>query len=62
MQQIEILSAEEGQYVNRAWQSERIWNGDQTDRGVNFHGANPPLIRIRLQDIPLYDGDSGRSN
>jgi beta-galactosidase GanA len=61
-QQVEILRAEEGQYVNGAWQTARIWNGDQTDRGLNFHGANPPVIRIRLQEIPLYDGDSGRSN
>jgi hypothetical protein len=60
-QQVEILRAEEGQYVNGAWQTARIWNGDQTDRGLNFHGANPPVIRIRLQDIPLYDGDSGLS-
>jgi len=60
-QQVEILRAEEGQYVNGTWQTARIWNGDQTDRGLNFHGANPPVIRIRLQDIPLYDGDSGLS-
>jgi beta-galactosidase GanA len=61
-QQIEILRAEEGQYVNGAWQAARIWNGDQTDRGLNFHSANPLVIRIHLQEIPLYDGDSGRSN
>jgi Domain of unknown function (DUF5597)/Glycosyl hydrolases family 35 len=61
-QQVEILRAEEGQYVNGVWQTARIWNGDQTDRGLNFHGANPSVIRIRLQEIPLYDGDSGQSN
>ncbi len=61
-QQVEILRAEEGQYVSGAWQTARIWNGDQTDRGLNFRGASPPVIRIRLQEIPLYEGDSGRSN
>ena len=59
--QVEILRAEEGQYLNGAWQTARIWNGDQTDRGLNFHGANPQVIRIHLQEIPLYSEDSDRS-
>jgi hypothetical protein len=54
-QQIEILRAEEGQYVDGVWQATRILNGDQTDRGLNFRSTNPPLVRIRLHKLPLYD-------
>ncbi|HEY4381521.1 MAG TPA: DUF5597 domain-containing protein [Acidobacteriaceae bacterium] len=54
-QQIEILQAEEGQYVDGVWKATRILNGDQTDRGLNFRGASPTLVRIRLHTLPLYD-------
>ena len=54
-QQIEILQAEEGQYVDGAWKATRILNGDQTDRGLNFRGGSPTLVRIRLHTLPLYD-------
>ncbi len=54
-QQIEILRAEEGRYVDGVWQATRILNGDQTDRGLNFRGPNPPLVRILLHTLPLYD-------
>jgi hypothetical protein len=54
-QQLEILRAEEGSYVDGAWHAARILNGDQTDRGLNFHGENPPLVRIVLHKLPLYD-------
>ena len=54
-QQIEILRAEEGQYVGGTWRSTRILNGDQTDRGLNFRGGNPTLVRIVLHKLPLYD-------
>ena len=53
--QLEILRAEEGKYVDGVWQTTRILNGDQTDRGLNFRGSNPPLVRIRLHTLPLYD-------
>jgi hypothetical protein len=53
--QLEILRAEEGQYVDGVWQTTRILNGDQTDRGLNFRGSNPTLVRIRLHTLPLYD-------
>lgn len=53
--QIEILRAEEGQFVDGAWKATRILNGDQTDRGLNFRSGTPPLVRIRLHTIPLYD-------
>ena len=54
-QQLEILTAEEGSYLDGAWHMTRILNGDETDRGLQFHGANPPLVRIRLHTLPLYD-------
>jgi len=54
-EQIEILRADEGQYADGKWQTSRIWNGDQTDRGLNFRGANKSVIRIRLHTLPLYD-------
>ncbi len=53
--QLEILRAEEGQYIDGVWQSTRILNGDQTDRGLNFRGGTPPLVRILLHTLPLYD-------
>ncbi len=53
--QIEILRAEEGQYVDGVWQTTRILNGDQTDRGLNFRSGTPPLVRILLHTLPLYD-------
>ena len=31
-----ILRAEQGQYVNGDWKPLRIWNGDETQRGLNF--------------------------
>ena len=55
VEQIEILRAEQGGYVNGSWQTARIWNGDQTDRGLNFRGENKDVIRIRLHTLPLYD-------
>jgi hypothetical protein len=54
-QQIEILRAEEGKYVNGSWQSSRILNGDETDRGLNFRSASPTIVRILLHRLPLYD-------
>ncbi len=54
-QQMEILRAEEGQYVDGVWQATRTLNGDQTDRGLNFRGSNPSLVRIHLHILPLYD-------
>lgn len=54
-EQVEILRAEEGQYVDGVWQRSRIWNGDQTDRGLNFREGNRSVVRILLHKLPLYD-------
>jgi hypothetical protein len=56
-QQLEILRAEEGQYVDGVWERIRILNGDETDRGLNFHGISP-LVRIHLHSLPLYDEEN----
>ena len=50
----------EGRYENGSWQALRIWNGDQTDRGLNFKGSHPEVIRIRLHAIELYDRSVAR--
>jgi hypothetical protein len=45
---MQILSAEEGSYESGVWKSVRLWNGDETDRGLNFHQDQPAVVRIRL--------------
>jgi len=61
-QQLEILRADEGQYVNGAWETARIWNGDQTDRGLNFKEHNTEVVRIRLHTLPLYERSAQNRN
>jgi len=46
--------------VDGAWKASRILNGDQTDRGLNFRGSNPGVVRIRLHKIPLHDDQVNR--
>ncbi|WP_446741793.1 GH35 family beta-galactosidase [Silvibacterium acidisoli] len=43
----QILKAEEGVYDGETWTPSRIWNGDQTDRGLNFKHEHQ-VVRIRL--------------
>jgi len=44
----EIVSAEQGTYENGVWKPQRLWNGDETDRGLCFH-QKPEVVRIRLE-------------
>ena len=44
---MQVLRAEEGGYVDGAWQTKRLWNGDQTDRGLNFR-HEITAVRIRV--------------
>jgi beta-galactosidase GanA len=46
-EQVQILSAEEGTFVNGQWVMRRRWNGDQTDYGFNF-AEEPVLLKVRL--------------
>ena len=41
------ISVEEGSYLKGAWTPTRVWNGDQTDYGLNF-GSTPQVLRVRL--------------
>lgn len=41
------LSVEEGMYVKGVWKMSRIWNGDQTDYGLNFTSL-PQVLRVRV--------------
>jgi hypothetical protein len=43
----QILKAEQGTYNGTTWKPERIWNGDQTDRGLNFKTL-PQYVQITL--------------
>ena len=46
-EQAQILSAEEGQFVDGEWQMRRRWNGDQVDYGFNF-GTEPVWLMIEM--------------
>jgi hypothetical protein len=41
----EILRAEQGTYDSGVWKPLRLWNGDETDRGLSFH-ASPEVVRV----------------
>ena len=43
----QILSAEQGTYENGVWKPLRLWNGDETDRGLCFYGK-PEVVRVKL--------------
>jgi beta-galactosidase GanA len=38
---------EEGTYENNQWKFQRVWNGDQTDYGLNFSSADQ-LLKVKL--------------
>jgi hypothetical protein len=38
---------EEGTYVDGKWKLLRIWNGDQTDYGLNFKSL-PQVLHVTL--------------
>ena len=43
----QFVRVEEGTYVDGKWKFLRIWNGDQTDYGLNFTTA-PQVLRVTL--------------
>jgi hypothetical protein len=45
---MQILTAQEGSYQNETWKPARLWNGDETDRGLNFHEDDAAVVRVRL--------------
>jgi hypothetical protein len=44
---MQLLRVEEGSYVDGAWKPLRLWNGDETDYGLNFGGAGS-LLRVKV--------------
>ncbi|GAA3765999.1 DUF5597 domain-containing protein [Terriglobus aquaticus] len=44
----QILQAEEGHYVDGKWVPLRLWNGDQTDRGLNFRRSGNAVVHIKM--------------
>jgi hypothetical protein len=45
---MQILSAEEGTYKNGTWTPARLWNGDETDRGLQFPADDQAVVRVKL--------------
>jgi hypothetical protein len=43
----EIITAEQGVYENDEWKLQKLWNGDETDRGLCFH-EKAEVVRVRL--------------
>jgi hypothetical protein len=43
----QFLRVEEGRFENGVFQFQRIWNGDETDWGLNF-GVEPVVLRVSL--------------
>jgi hypothetical protein len=44
----QILTAEQGTYENGVWKPARLWNGDETDRGLCFFDK-PLVVRVKMQ-------------
>ncbi|TWB59649.1 GH35 family beta-galactosidase [Nitrospirillum viridazoti] len=42
-----MASVEEGHFENGKWVFERLWNGDQTDYGLNFTSI-PQILKVRF--------------
>ena len=45
---MQILAAEEGWYQDGSWKAVRLWNGDETDRGLQFHADDAAVVRVKL--------------
>ena len=45
--QVQLLLVEEGRYDGTTWIPSRLWNGDETDYGLNF-GGKGSLLRVKL--------------
>jgi hypothetical protein len=43
----QILTAGQGAYENGVWKPLRLWNGDETDRGLCFH-EKPEVVRVKM--------------
>ncbi len=43
----EIVTAQQGTYEAGVWKPLRLWNGDETDRGLCFH-ERPEVVRVTM--------------
>ncbi len=43
----QIITAEQGTYENDTWKPMRLWNGDETDRGLCFH-EKPEVVHVTM--------------
>ncbi|HEY5212383.1 MAG TPA: DUF5597 domain-containing protein, partial [Acidobacteriaceae bacterium] len=43
----QFVRVEEGTYVNEVWRFVRLWNGDQSDYGLNFTSV-PQVLKVTL--------------
>jgi hypothetical protein len=43
----QIVTAQQGTYEGGAWKPLRLWNGDETDRGLCFH-QKPEVVRVTM--------------
>ncbi len=43
----QIITAQQGAYENGAWKPLRLWNGDETDRGLCFH-EKPEVVQVTM--------------
>ena len=43
----QIVTAEQGSYQGGAWKPVRLWNGDETDRGLCFY-QKPEVVRVTM--------------
>ncbi len=44
---LQFARVEEGTYENGSWKFLRVWNGDQTDWGLNFTSL-PQVLKVRV--------------
>lgn len=44
----EFLTVEQGTYENGVWKPVRLWNGDETDRGLCFY-SQPMAVRVKME-------------
>jgi len=43
----EMVTVEQGTYENGVWKPVRLWNGDETDRGLSFH-QTPEVVKVKM--------------
>jgi beta-galactosidase GanA len=47
IRQMQLLKVEEGHYDGETWTATRLWNGDETDYGLNF-GGHGSLLHVKV--------------